>query len=84
VTKIVQTDNAEKILSDFIDRMDKIQKDVKGFEGKPEVFMAYSLKVQIESEKARLSVELSKMKILEALHYEIKNALRLAKNRGLI
>jgi len=51
--------------------MHSIQEAAKGFEGKPEIYMAYSLQVQIESEIARLSVELSKLKILESISKEL-------------
>jgi hypothetical protein len=71
MAKIQRTDNTEDVLNDFFNRMDLIQTNIKGFEGKPEVFMAYSLQVQIEAEKTRLSVELSKLKILESISKEL-------------
>jgi hypothetical protein len=71
MAKIQRTDNTEEVLNDFIERMEKIQGNIRGFEGKPEVFMAYSLQVQIESEKMHLSTELSKIKILESIRESI-------------
>jgi hypothetical protein len=71
MAKIQRTDNTEDVLNDFFNRMDLIQTNIKGFEGKPEVFMAYSLQVQIESEKMHLSSELSKIKILESIRESI-------------
>lgn len=66
------TDNPQIILNDFIARMDHIQEAVKGFEGKAEVFMAYSLQVQIESEKVRVSLELTKIEILAEILKALK------------
>lgn len=67
MTKIEKTDDPSLILKDFIDRMNLVQDPIRGYEGKPEVFMRASLEVQIEQSKAQLSVELSKIKILEAI-----------------
>jgi len=67
MAKLQRTDNTQVVLNDYITRMESITDPIQGFEGKPEVFMRASLQVQVEQAKAQLSVELSKIKVMEAI-----------------
>ena len=72
MTKLIKTDNTEKILNAFVARMNEIIDPIKGFEGKSEVYMQAALHVQVEGEIARLGVELSKVKILQDIADSLK------------
>jgi hypothetical protein len=75
------TDRPEKLLNDFIERMSKVQAVAKLGTG-VEALAAYSVQVQIEAEITRLSLELSKLKVLESMASELYHIrLRLAARR---
>ena len=61
------------LFADFVDRMNAIQELAAGKEAKPEELMVYSLSVQVEAEKARFGLELTKIQLMEYLVKELKD-----------
>ena len=61
------------LFADFVDRMNAIQEKAAEKEAKPEELMVYSLNVQVEAEKARFGLELTKIQLIEYLVKELKD-----------
>ena len=61
------------LFADFVDRMNAILEAAGNKEAKPEELMSYSLQTQIEGEKARFGLELTKIQLMEFIASEIKD-----------
>ena len=61
------------LFADFVDRMNAIQEQVTGKEAKPEELMVYSLNVQVEAEKARFGLELTKIQLMELIATQLSD-----------
>ena len=73
MTTIKPSEDPMLLFADFVDRMNAIQEQVTGKEAKPEELMVYSLNVQVESEKARFGLELTKIQLLELIATQLSD-----------
>jgi hypothetical protein len=73
MTTIKPSEDPMLLFADFVDRMDAIKKLFEEKEAKAEELMVYSLNVQIEAEKARFGLELTKIQLMEYLAKELKD-----------
>jgi translation initiation factor 1 (eIF-1/SUI1) len=70
---IKPTEDPMLLFADFVDRMNTIQEASRKKEAKPEDLMVFSLDVQIEAEKARFGLELTKIQLMEYIATELKD-----------
>ena len=73
MTTIKPSEDPLLLFADFVDRMNAIQEQVTGKEAKPEELMVYSLNVQVESEKARFGLELTKIQLMELIATQLSD-----------
>jgi len=73
MTTIKPSEDPLLLFADFVDRMNAIQEQVTGKEAKAEELMIYSLNVQVESEKARFGLELTKIQLMELIATQLSD-----------
>ena len=73
MTTIKPSEDPMLLFADFVDRMNAIQEQVTGKEAKPEELMVYSLNVQVEAEKARFGLELTKIQLMELIATQLSD-----------
>ena len=73
MTTIKPSEDPMLLFADFVDRMNAIQEQATGKEAKPEELMVYSLNVQIEAEKARFGLELTKIQLMELIATQLSD-----------
>ena len=73
MTTIKPSEDPLLLFADFVDRMNAIQEQVTGKEAKPEELMVYSLNVQVEAEKARFGLELTKIQLMELIATQLSD-----------
>ena len=73
MTTIKPSEDPLLLFADFVDRMNAIQEQVTGKEAKAEELMIYSLNVQVEAEKARFGLELTKIQLMELIATQLSD-----------
>ena len=73
MTTIKPSEDPLLLFADFVDRMNAIEELAANKEAKPEELMIYSLSVQIESEKARFGLELTKLQLMELIATQLSD-----------
>jgi len=73
MTTIKPSEDPMLLFADFVDRMNAIQELAANKEAKPEELMIYSLSVQIEAEKARFGLELTKIQLMELIATQLSD-----------
>jgi len=73
MTTIKPSEDPLLLFADFVDRMNAIQEQVTGKEAKAEELMIYSINVQVEAEKARFGLELTKIQLMELIATQLSD-----------
>ena len=73
MTTIKPSEDPMLLFADFVDRMNAILEAAENKEAKPEELMSYSLQTQIEGEKARFGLELTKIQLMELIATQLSD-----------
>jgi len=73
MTTIKPSEDPMLLFADFVDRMNAILEAAGNKEAKPEELMSYSLQTQIEAEKARFGLELTKIQLMELIATQLSD-----------